>query len=443
MLLVDVDHHLFDRLQALARLIVGAEHDARPGDAEFEALPAHGLDQDGELEFAATLHDVAVGQRRIGDPQRHIAFGFLVEAVANDAARHLIALGAGERAVVDDERHRQGRRVDRLGVKGLRHFRHAERIGDVELGQAGDRHDVAGFGQIDRRALDAAERQDLRHAAGLDDVAVIVQDLDVLVGLHAARLDTARDEAAEVRVGFEQRAKHPKGTLLDRRLRDVLQDQLEQRCHAVLRAVRRVRHPAIAAGSVEDREIELFVVGVERREEVEDVVDDFLDTGVGTVDLVDRHDGTKPELQGLADDEFGLRHRAFSGVDEDDHAVNHRQDPLDLTTEIGVTRRVHDIDPRVLPDHRRDFGQNRNAALLLEVVRVHHAFGDALVLAERTRLLEQLVDQRCLAVVDVGDDGDVTKLHGSRRALSIQADTGAIRLGASTGRTSPPFRRRG
>jgi hypothetical protein len=28
-------------------------------------------------------------------------------------------------------------------------------------------------------------------------------------------------------------------------------------------------------------------------------------------------------------------------------------------------------------------------------------------------LLQQAVDQRGLAVVDVGDDGDVTKVHGS------------------------------
>ena len=40
--------------------------------------------------------------------------------------------------------------------------------------------------------------------------------------------------------------------------------------------------------------------------------------------------------------------------------------------------------------------------------------GDDLAAAERARLLEEAVDQRGLAVVDVGDDGDVsyvTSLH--------------------------------
>ena len=52
-------------------------------------------------------------------------------------------------------------------------------------------------------------------------------------------------------------------------------------------------------------------------------------------------------------------------------------------------------------------GQDGDAALALEVVVVHRALGDPLVRAERAALVQQRVDQRGLAVVDVGDDGDV------------------------------------
>ena len=52
-----------------------------------------------------------------------------------------------------------------------------------------------------------------------------------------------------------------------------------------------------------------------------------------------------------------------------------------------------------------------NAALALKFVRIERALGDALVLAERARLLQQPVDQGGLAVVDVGDDGDVAQVH--------------------------------
>ena len=53
----------------------------------------------GELQFAAAGDDMK--QSVFGDSstlQRDIAFGFLQQAVADDAARHLVAFGAGERA---------------------------------------------------------------------------------------------------------------------------------------------------------------------------------------------------------------------------------------------------------------------------------------------------------------------------------------------------------
>jgi hypothetical protein len=50
---------------------------------------------------------------------------------------------------------------------------------------------------------------------------------------------------------------------------------------------------------------------------------------------------------------------------------------------------------------------DRDAALALEILAVHHALGDALVLAKGTRLALEAVDQRGLAVVDVRDDRDV------------------------------------
>src|SRR5207244_3784331 len=53
-----------------------------------------------------------------------------------------------------------------------------------------------------------------------------------------------------------------------------------------------------------------------------------------------------------------------------------------------------------------------NAALALDVVRVHHPLGDVLVRGKGARLLQQLVDQGGFAVVDVGDDGDIAKSAG-------------------------------
>ena len=56
------------------------------------------------------------------------------------------------------------------------------------------------------------------------------------------------------------------------------------------------RHPALLGRAVEDREIELLLGRVERREQVEHLVGDLGRTGVGAIDLVDDHDGPSPIL---------------------------------------------------------------------------------------------------------------------------------------------------
>ena len=204
----------------------------------------------------------------------------------------------------------------------------------------------------------------------------------------------------------------------------MLQHEIEQRRHVLLRALGRSRHPALLGRAVKDRKVELLVGGVERGEEVEHLVDDLARPRVGLVDLVDADDRLEADLQRLADHEFGLRHRPLGGVDQHDRAVDHRQDALDLAAEIGVARRVDDIDPHIPPHDRGRLGENGDAALALEVAGIHDPLGDPLVLAERARLLEQPVDERRLAVVDVGDDGDVAKLHG----MALLADSGAARI---------------
>jgi hypothetical protein len=103
-------------------------------------------------------------------------------------------------------------------------------------------------------------------------------------------------------------------------------------------------HPALLARTVEDREVELLVGGVERGEEVEDLVDDLGDAGVGLVDLVDRHDRTQAELERLGDHKLGLRHRALGRIDQHDRGIDHGEDALDLAAEIGVAGRIDDVD---------------------------------------------------------------------------------------------------
>ena len=49
-------------------------------------------------------------------------------------------------------------------------------------------------------------------------------------------------------------------------------------------------------------------------------------------------------LERLAQDEARLGQRALGGVDEQHHAVDHRQPALDLAAEVGVAGGVDEVD---------------------------------------------------------------------------------------------------
>ncbi len=159
------------------------------------------------------------------------------------------------------------------------------------------------------------------------------------------------------------------------------------------------------------REFKLFVGRVKAGEKVETFVQCAVRLGVGLVDLVQHNDRTQAQLQRLGGHEFGLWHRAFSRVDQQDNTVDHRQDALHLAAKVGVAGGVDDVDACVVPDDRGRLGKDRDAALALQVVAVHRAFGCGLVFAIGAGLFQKLVNQRRFAVVNVSDDCDVTHVH--------------------------------
>jgi hypothetical protein len=136
------------------------------------------------------------------------------------------------------------------------------------------------------------------------------------------------------------------------------------------------------------------------------------------VDLVDHNQRLQPAGESLLRNEAGLGHRPVDGVDQQQDAVDHRQNAFDLAAEIGVAGRIDDVDAIVLPAKRRVLREDRDTPFAFEHVGVHDPVWRRGTRSERAGLLQQLVDKRGLAVIDVGDNGDVTELfqdgHGIR-----------------------------
>ena len=164
--------------------------------------------------------------------------------------------------------------------------------------------------------------------------------------------------------------------------------------------------------------------------------DDLLDLpprlfglGAGQIDLVD--DGN--DLEVVLDREIGVRERlrfdALRRIDEQQRALARGQRPRDFVREIDVPRRVDQVEDvglpvlgRVVqPDGMRLDG---DAALALEIHRVEHL---RLHLAglQRAGRLEKAVGQRRLAVIDMGDDGEIAdalRIHAVRGQTSCLSE---------------------
>ena len=130
-----------------------------------------------------------------------------------------------------------------------------------------------------------------------------------------------------------------------------------------------------------------------------------------TVDRV--MDSGDLERERMLQNEAGLGHRTFEGVDQQQHAVDHLEHALDLAAEVGVAGGIDDVDAGIAVADGGILGKDGNAALPLQVVGVHDAIHRLLIGAVSTALLEHLVHQRGLAVVNVGDDGNVAKFFVS------------------------------
>ena len=402
-------------------------YDLRLPDRQLEPFAAHLLDEHLELELAAALDFPPVGPLGGKDAKGNVADELAAQARLDVGRGHLVALATGERGCVGSERHRERGLVDRDHGQRPRVVRVGQRFADRHLRDAGNGDDLARSGLLGLDPLERVRHVELGHLRALDR-PVGAAPRDLLRTPDRALDHPAEREAADVRRGIEVRDQRLKRmALFVCGRRNMLDDQVEQRLEVVCQRVRLQPGQAGAGIAVDDRELDLALVGVEVEEELVHLVHDLDDPRVGAVDLVHHEDHRQLRLERLAQHEPGLGEGALTRVDEQENPVDHRQPALDLAAEVGMARRVDDVDLRLAVADSRVLGQDRDSLLALQVARVHDPFGHVLVRTERSRLPEHRVHERGLAVVDMRDDrnvADVGPLGHRARVAAIRCPSG-------------------
>src|SRR5690606_35107291 len=198
-----------DLVGFLAPTLDDSDPGLRPRHGQLVALAAHVLDQDRQVELAATRYHEGIGVGREFDSQGDIALELALESLAQLAAGDELALAPCHRRGVDEELHRHRRLVDAEHRQGLQVLGIAQGRPDAELFDAVDGDDVAGRGLIDHGALESGEAQYLvdlaadRRNARLGRIAI--EDADHLAGAYPAAVDAADADLPHVAGIVERR----------------------------------------------------------------------------------------------------------------------------------------------------------------------------------------------------------------------------------------------
>ncbi len=249
--------------------------------------------------------------------------------------------------------------------------------------------------------------------------AVKLGDGNIFTGVHGSVEHPCNREASEIIAVIKIRHQNlQRSRCVAFGHRNSLDDGLEQRLQVYAASFYISRGSSGLGIGIQNRKVELLLLGIEIDEKVINLVQDFLRARIGPVDFVDHENGRKMSLKRLAEDIARLWQRTFTGVDQQHDTVNHLQCALYLSAKVAVAGCINNIDLHIVIENGRVLGQNGDAALALQIVRVHHPFDDVLVRAKRSTLLQHGVHERGLAMIHVGNNCDITNAGTQMRLPS-------------------------
>ena len=362
MLLFYVDHQGFDRFFPTVFALPQDHLGAR--DPKLIALPAHGLEKDGKVEFAPARYTELIRMRGIFDSKRHVIEQLLVEAGANLPARQEFAIAPGKGRGVDLKGHGHRGLVHREGWQGFHRRGVAERVRDRQLIDARDADDISRPRFRDVLALEPCITQ---HR---EDTSISSCPFPIFHGNGHARardttLNAAQTDDAHV-AGVIQRADlHLEGPFrIHLRGGDMFHDGVEDEAHILFEIIRIATGTSKQRRGINGAEVELLLAGAKAIKEVKNFSLNPIGPCPFPVYLIDYHDGGELLSEGLAGNETGLRHGAVHGIHQQEHAIHHGEHALDFTTEVRVPRGIHNIDAHPFPVQRRVLREDRNTPLL-------------------------------------------------------------------------------
>ena len=317
-----------------------------------------------------------------GDLKGHVGPRFTNEPLFDLARGKEPALSSGKRRIVYTDLHgdRGGINLDK--AKRLVLLTIGNRLADKNVLKTPKADDVS-FGCALHlnflQTLVAKNGGDIR--TGFP--AGAVEANDALAEFDLAAGDPSVGNPAQIVTVIEIRDEELKITCVRLlRRRDVSDDGLEEGKHRVAGIIKFPLGESLLRTGIEMGEIELLIRGFQFQEELENHIEHLVWPSIFPIDLVDDDDGFKVVFHRLAQDKFRLRLRSIVSVYDEKNAIHHLHDAFDLASEIGMSRRIHDIDAVSIPAKSRVLGADCDSLFSFKIHGIHHALIHFLVGAE-------------------------------------------------------------
>ena len=242
--------------------------------------------------------------------------------------------------------------------------------------------------------------------------AVAMANGNVHAILQYTAMHTTHGDATRIVAVIERCDKHLRRSLDIFRSRNHLHDFIQEIFNIVGGLLPVGTHPPVLSRSIHHREVELVFGGIEIAHEVKNHLVHLLRTTVRLVYFVHHHDGLQSYLQRLLQHKAGLRHGAFESIHQQQAAVGHVEHTLHLTSEIGVTGRIENVDFGVFPSNGNVFRKNSYPSFALQIIGVQYFAAVILAVTEQFSSKHHLVYQGRFTMVYVRNYCDITNfLH--------------------------------
>ena len=364
------------------------------------------------MQFTTTAH--FKNRFVIGEFHAHgdIGLQLTFQAFANLAAGDVFTFTACQGTRVDLEVHRQSRFIHLQKRQRFRFFKIGNGGTDRKFFNTIDQHDVACLSRIHKLAIQPFKHQDLIDLHLLGGIIGPIHNADIFACVNATAVHTADTDLTHIARVIQRANLKLQGTVgIVIAYGHFFNHGIENGAHIAhflqLFNIVAVTGDTFQGRAINHREVQLLFGCTQLIEKIEGLVQNPVRTGARAVNLIDDHNGLQTESQSFARNKARLRHRAFHGIDQQKHPVDHRKNAFDFTAEVRMPRGINNVNVSAFVFHSTVFSQNRNAALTFQITAVHHTFLDFLIGTESAGCAQQFVNQGGLTMVNVRDNRDI------------------------------------